>query len=204
MNGIVIRSKTRNFVISQLDGFDEFQNDDKLVDMGIVTNDFVSSLIQFIEKEFHITISGYDGKEFRNNNLSIKSIGKFIEKRLSVEGEGDKKMSGNEIDRDSIFYNIKSCIMNIFGRIALDIEDNEDIRKKSFWDELETELPGELLKKLKIKIDLSKLKPLTLNKIADAIIETGIFRESNGSGKADEITILKEVMDLRKDSRIDI
>lgn len=202
MNGIVIRSKTRNFVISQLDGFDEFQNDDKLVDMGIVTNDFVSSLIQFIENEFNITISGYDGKEFRNNNLSIKSIGKFIEKRLAEEG--DKKMSGNEIDRDSIFYNIKSCIMNIFGRIALDIEDNEDIRKKSFWDELETELPGELLEKFKIKIDLSKLKPLTLNKIADAIIESGIFRESNGSGKADEITILKEVMDLRKDSRINI
>ena len=50
----------------------------------------------------------------------------------------------------------------------------------------------------------SQLNPLTLDKIADAIIETGIFHESNGSEEPDEISIYKAVMDLRMDSRIDV
>jgi hypothetical protein len=75
--------------------------------------------------------------------------------------------------------------MNIFGRIALEFDINEDIRKKSFWDEMVTELPGQLSEKFNIKIDLSKMNPLTLNKIADAIIEKGISIGKNFSESFD-------------------
>jgi hypothetical protein len=91
IDGIEIRSKTRNFVNAYLDGFNEFTDQDKFIEMGIVTNDFVFSLKQFIQKEFHITISGDNGKEFRNNNLSINSIGKFIEQRLEEEGDKNER-----------------------------------------------------------------------------------------------------------------
>ena len=76
IDGIVIKSKTRNFIISQLYGFDEFQNDDNLVDMGIVTDDFVFNLIQFIKNEFNITISGED---FNIKKFSINNISRYIE-----------------------------------------------------------------------------------------------------------------------------
>jgi len=36
MDGREIKSKTRNYIIGQLDGFDEFTNDEKLVDMDIM------------------------------------------------------------------------------------------------------------------------------------------------------------------------
>ena len=164
MDGNEIRRKTRNFVIEYLEGFNEFTDQDKFIEMGIVTNDFVFSLKQFIENEFHITISGED---FYKNNLSINSIGKFIEQRLAEER--DKKMSIIEIDRDSLIAKIKSCLVNVVGRIAFEIEVNDDLRKKSFWDELETEFPGKLYEKFKIEFDLTSLKPLTLDTIADYI-----------------------------------
>lgn len=78
IDGIVIKSKTRNFISSQLYGFDDFQNDDNLVDMGIVTDDFVFNLIQFIKNEFNIIISGDD---FNLNRFSINSICKYIKQK---------------------------------------------------------------------------------------------------------------------------
>jgi hypothetical protein len=110
----------------------------------------------------------------------------------------------SNIDRDSLISEIKLCLVNVVGIIALEIEVNDDLRKKSFWDELETELPEKLSEKFKIDIDLQQLNPLTLDKIADAIIETGIFHESNGREEPDEITIYKAVMDMRNDSRLDV
>jgi acyl carrier protein len=169
MFGIEIRSKTRNFVIEYLEGFNEFTDQDKFIEMGIVTDDFIFLLRQFIENEFTITISGNDGEYFYKNNLSINSIGKFIEKRMAGEGETIKTYSSIVIDRDSLISEIKLCLVNIVGRIALEIKVNEDIRKKSFWDELETEIPEQLSEKFKIEFDLTSLQPLTLNTVADYI-----------------------------------
>lgn len=161
MFGIEIRSKTRDFVISQLDGFDVFINDDNLVDMGIVTNDFVFSLIKFIENEFHITISI---DEF-NNNLSITSIGKLIEQKKKMKGEID------------LISEIMMCFASIMGTQVFPLEV-EFLDKLPYWNvELEADFKEQLHEKFKIEIDLSKLKPLTFDKIADAIIETGIFLE---------------------------
>ena len=78
IKGIEISSKIRNFVIKQLFGFDQFKNDDNLVFMGIITDDFVFKLIQFIKNEFNITISGDD---FNLNEFSINSIRKYIEQK---------------------------------------------------------------------------------------------------------------------------
>ena len=156
MFGIEIRSKTRDFVISQLDGFDEFQNDDNLVDMGIVTEDFVFSLIQFLENEFNITISGED---FYKNNLSITSIGKFIEMQQK------KKMKG----KSDLIFEIKMCIVKIMGTQVLPIE-GEYLENLPYWNvEFKEEFKEQLVERFNIDIDLSKLKPLTLDKIADYI-----------------------------------
>lgn len=89
MNKDDITQKIGNFIISQLDGFDEFTNDDNLVDMGIVTDDFVYSLIQFLDNEFNVRISKND--ELEKIELSIDSIGNFIEQRREGEGETIEK-----------------------------------------------------------------------------------------------------------------
>jgi hypothetical protein len=86
MDGKEIRSKTRNFVSGYLDGFNDFTDQDKFTDMGIVTDDFVFSLKQFIDNEFHITISGED---FYKNNLSINSIGRVIEQQKKMKEKND-------------------------------------------------------------------------------------------------------------------
>ena len=70
---IVIKSKVRQFIVNNFDGFYEFKNSDNLFDMGIVTEDFVFSLIEFFENEFNITISVDD---FNLNELSVNSIEK--------------------------------------------------------------------------------------------------------------------------------
>jgi acyl carrier protein len=156
MDGNEIRRKTRNFVIEYLEGFNEFTDQDKFIEMGIVTNDFVFSLKQFIENEFHITISGED---FYKNNLSINSIGKFIEMKQQ------KKMK-KQID---LISEIMMCLASIMGNQVFPLEV-EFLEKLPYWNvELEADFKEQLVERFNIDIDLSKLKPLTFDKIADYI-----------------------------------
>jgi acyl carrier protein len=151
-----IKLKIRDFLSRQFDGFDEFEDEDNLVDMGIVTEDFVFSLIQFLENEFNITISGED---FYKNNLSITSIGKFIEMQQK------KKMKG----KSDLIFEIKMCIVKIMGTQVLPIEV-EFLEKLPYWnDEFEAEFKEQFVERFNIDMDLTKLKPLTFDKIADCI-----------------------------------
>ena len=167
-----IRSKTRYFVIRQLDGFNEFQNDDNLLDMGIVTDDFVLSLKQFIENEFTITISSDD---LNNNNLSITSIGEFIRQKKKIKVKKD------------LISEIMMCFANIMGTHVFPLEV-DFLDKLPYWNvELEADFKEQLVERFNIDIDLSQLNPLTFDKIADAIIETVILQEkeviAKGTGK---------------------
>lgn len=91
---IEIKTKIRDFVIKQFWGFNQFTNKDNLVDMGIVTDDFVSCMVKFIENEFNITISA----DFNLNDLSINSISKFIEQKKrnqDTRSKPSKILDGN-------------------------------------------------------------------------------------------------------------
>lgn len=77
--GIKIKPKVRQFICDYFDGFKLFRNKDNLVDMGIVTDDFVFSLKEFIQNEFGLTISGED---FLKNKLSITNIAMVINQKL--------------------------------------------------------------------------------------------------------------------------
>ena len=73
-----IKSKIKAHIVSQLDGFDDFAYHDNLVDMGILTDDFIFALIQFLEKNFAVKIY----KQELYKTFSINSIGKLISNKM--------------------------------------------------------------------------------------------------------------------------
>lgn len=100
----------------------------------------------------------------------------------------------DSIDRDRLIFEIKSCIVNIVGRIGLEIENIDDLRDTTFWDELETEFPGQLFERFNINIDITSLNPLTLDNIAD-YIEQEQACDLSESGLTEEPRE-KEILDL--------
>ena len=77
---IKIKDRIRDFVDTQFGGFDEFKNDENLVNSEKMTGDFVLRLIHFLEKEFDVKCC-----------LTIDSIGDFVMSRpkaLVIEEEG--------------------------------------------------------------------------------------------------------------------
>ena len=84
---IEIKSKIRNYITGNLDGFDDFKDTDKLNDMGIVTGEFCSDLIYFIQNEFNISITGDD---FSRSNFTVTSIAKCIDEKMVEKEPGAK------------------------------------------------------------------------------------------------------------------
>jgi len=78
MNDIDIKSKIKRYIVDYFEGFEEFNFTDNIVDMGITTNDFVFSLIRFIENEFCVTIFKHE----LYKTFSINSIGKLISNKM--------------------------------------------------------------------------------------------------------------------------
>jgi len=88
MNDIDIKSKIKAYIVSQLDGFDDFAYHDNLVDMGILTDDFIFALIQFLEKNFAVKIY----KQELYKTFSINSIGKLISNKMKSSQSSQKIM----------------------------------------------------------------------------------------------------------------
>lgn len=76
-----IKSIIKGYIVSQLDGFDDFDHRDNLEDMGILTDEFVFKLIQFLEKEFNVTIYKHELYPDKKS-LSVNSIENFIEQKV--------------------------------------------------------------------------------------------------------------------------
>jgi len=146
--------KLWNFISSYLDGFKDFTIVDNLVDMGIVTTDFVFDLKTFIEKEFCVTFCGED---FSLNNLSIKNIVKVIEKQQYLDRIND------------LIMQVKMCFVNIYGHQVLPIEV-DSLSDLPYWnDSMLIDFNEQLLEIFNINFDLMAIKPLTFLGIATYI-----------------------------------
>lgn len=138
--------KLWNFISSYLEGFKEFNVSDNLVDMGIVTDEFVFALKQFIEKEFCVIFCGED---FSINNLSIKNIVKVIEQKQHEDRIND------------LIFQVKMCLVNIYGTRILPIEV-DSLSDLPYWNEsMLIDFNEQLLEIFNINFDLMAIKPLT-------------------------------------------
>ena len=81
MNDIDIKSKIKRYIVDYFEGFEEFNFTDNIVDMGITTNDFVFSLIRFIENEFYVTIFKHE----LYKTFTINSIAKLIANKMKIQ-----------------------------------------------------------------------------------------------------------------------
>jgi hypothetical protein len=73
-----IKPKIKVYIADYFEGFDEFDYQDNIVDMGITDNDFIFGLIQFLESEFCIKI-------FRHElfkTFTINGIANIITKKM--------------------------------------------------------------------------------------------------------------------------
>ena len=77
-----IKSKIKAHIVSQLDGFDDFAYHDNLVDMGILTDEFIFNLIKYLEKHFAVTLYTYElYQEKDKKSLTLDSLGKLIQQK---------------------------------------------------------------------------------------------------------------------------
>lgn len=167
--------KIWNFISKYLEGFKDFNVSDNLVDMGIVTTDFVSDLKTFIEKDFCVT---FDGEDFSRNQLTIKKIANVIEKKQ------------NEARINDLIFQVKMCLVNIYGHQVLPI-DAELLSDLPYWNDGMTNDFNDQLKEIfRINVDLMGIKPLTFLGIAtyiDQAVQSGQFSSgSNESPAVDE------------------
>jgi len=73
-----IKSRIKSYIVDYFEGFEEFNFADNIVDMGITDNDFVFSLIRFIENEFCVTIFKHELYKM----FTINSIAKLITSKM--------------------------------------------------------------------------------------------------------------------------
>lgn len=74
------------------------------------------------------------------------------------------------MDRDDLMIKLRALMLDIIGVEIYHIDIDEDLRKKQSFDQgSEGILKESINEELNIDMDLSKMKPLTLNKITDHI-----------------------------------
>ena len=76
--------------------------------------------------------------------------------------------------REILINDIRTCIINTVGPIGLELDNLDDLRSATFWEDLEPEFEGLLFKKFGKIMDIFSIVPLTMNNIADLLeAETG-------------------------------
>ena len=98
------------------------------------------------------------------------------------------------MDRDYLIIKLKSLLMDVIEVESYNIEFNEDLRKRNSWDigcekDFEKGIKEEL-----IEVELSKLNPLTLDKIADAILKGDIPGLPDEKEQSLDLALLKLFM----------
>ena len=93
-----------------------------------------------------------------------------------------------EKERNDLIISIKSSLVSFIGVLVFQLDTGSDLRVTPYWnDELEKEVEENLCEKFDISVDLNKIGILTIDKIADAINETVVVRETNAGSEPDEI-----------------
>ena len=74
------------------------------------------------------------------------------------------------MDRDDLMIKLRALMLDIIGVEIYHIDVDENLRKKQSFDQGSEDILKESInEEFNIDMDLSKMKPLTLNKIADHI-----------------------------------
>ena len=81
-----IKPNIKEYIAKYFDGFNDFNFTDNLVNMGITTQEFLFSLIQFIEKTFAVKIYQHElySTGAKKEAISIEGIAKLITKKKQV------------------------------------------------------------------------------------------------------------------------
>jgi hypothetical protein len=74
------------------------------------------------------------------------------------------------MDRDTLMIKLRALMLDIIGMEIYHIDIDEDLREKKSFEQVEAEILKESInKEFNVNIDITSLKPLTLDKIVDYI-----------------------------------
>lgn len=104
-----------------------------------------------------------------------------------------------DMDRDDLMIKLRALLLDIIGVEIYYIDTDADLRAKQSFDQGSEELLIDALpKEFNVDIDLSIMKPLTLEKIADFIMQEQSYDLKGGDSTKERSKIEREKKLLEK------